>query len=96
MIRIAAQAGLKPNEMYALEVWEFNSYMNGCTDAKKADVFNAILGGYYASYYLSAGKKAKRPDEIINKIYPKSNQTFADGMAQIAKIKELEANGVIN
>lgn len=50
---------------------------------------NAIMTGYYAAYYTNGGKKAKKPDELIKKLYAKK-QDFNEGLKAIEKLKASE------
>lgn len=81
--------GLKPQEIYSLELWELNAVMQAYAEKQKADVNIAILTGYYTAYYMNGGRNVKSPDELMKKTFGKK-QTIADGMAQINKIKQLE------
>jgi len=72
-----------------MELWEYNAFVEGCETERKNNVAVAILTGYYAAYYNNNGKKAKKPDELIGKLFQKK-QSLNDGLDAIAAIKEAE------
>ena len=80
-------AGLKPFEIWDLELWEYNTYISGFYDSQKSDISNAILTGYYTAYYMNGGKKAKNPNDLIKEMHNKkpSKQSFEDGLRNIKK-----------
>ena len=81
--------GLKPDEFFSLELWEFNSYADGGAEREKKDAANCILTGYYCAYYSNGGKKAKSPNELIKKLYTKK-QSLSEGLKEIERIKKSE------
>ncbi|MDR1094567.1 MAG: hypothetical protein LBL66_10520 [Clostridiales bacterium] len=89
IIESGALAGLKPSEVWELELWEYNVYIGFLQEQRKRDAANAILTGYYAAYYTNGGKKAKNPNELIKKLYAKK-QNFEDGLRDIERLKEFE------
>lgn len=95
IIRSGAIAGLKPAEIWELELWEYNTFIGAYEENKKAAVANAILTGYYSAYYTNAGKKAKSPDELIKKLYAKK-QSAEDGLRDIEKFKRIEERRLNN
>lgn len=66
-------------------------FIEGRETAKKNDVAQAILTGYYAAYYNNNGKKAKKPDELIKKLFQKK-QALSEGLAEIQALKDREEN----
>lgn len=94
IIKTGALAGLNPNDIYTLELWEYNAYLSAYEAKQKQDISNAILTGYYAAYYTNGGKNAKSPNDLIKQIYvPKSSkQSFEDGLKDIERLRELEKN----
>ncbi|MCL2177316.1 MAG: hypothetical protein FWB72_05190 [Firmicutes bacterium] len=95
IVKTGALAGLKPNEIYALELWEYNAFIEAYHDKQKQNISNAILTGYYAAYYINGGKKTKPPNKLIDEMYKptKQKQSFEDGLKDIQKIMELEKQG---
>lgn len=75
--------------MWDLELWEFNVYVSARQELRKNDAAQAILTGYYAAYYTNGGKKAKNPNELIQKLYVKK-QSLENGLREIERLKELE------
>ncbi|MCL2860931.1 MAG: hypothetical protein FWE22_00750 [Firmicutes bacterium] len=62
-------------------------------EKQKAEVSNAILIGYYASYYINGGKKTKNPNDLIQQINNKNKttkQSLEDGLMDIEKLREFE------
>lgn len=92
IIKTGALAGLKPNEIWELELWEYNTYIIAFQDSQKSDISNAILTGYYTAYYMNGGKKAKNPNELIKEVYSQKpkKQSFEDGLRDIERLRELE------
>ena len=82
-------AGLKPFEIWELELWEYNAYLTAYQENRKTDVANAILTGYYAAYYTNGGKKTKNPDDLIKKLYS-HRQSLEDGLKDIERLKKIE------
>ena len=80
---------MKPEEVYNMSLSEYNNYMNGCEEKIKNEIINCILTGYYVSYYMNSGRKAKSPKELIQQLFRKK-ETFEDGLKAINRIKELE------
>ena len=72
-----------------MELWEYNVFVSAFQEKQKGDTAKAIMTGYYAAYYTNGGKKAKKPDELIKKLYSKK-QSFEDGLKDIERLKELE------
>lgn len=64
-------------------------YVSAFQEKQKGDMANAIMTGYYAAYYTNGGKKAKKPDELIKKLFTKK-QSFDDGLRDIEKLKDIE------
>jgi len=85
-------AGLKPNEIWELELWEFNTYVTAFKEKQKSEISQAILTGYYAAYYTNGGKKVKTPNELISKMYAKK-QSYEEGLSDIERLQELEKRG---
>jgi hypothetical protein len=72
-----------------MELWEYNLFIEGCITERKNDVANAILTGYYCAYYSNGGKKAKKPNELINQLF-QEKQVLSEGLEAIKAIKEME------
>ncbi|MCL2797032.1 MAG: hypothetical protein FWD58_03135 [Firmicutes bacterium] len=89
MIKNGALAGLKPQEIWLLELWEYNRYLLAYQEKSKNDTAQAIMIGYYCAYYTNGGKKAKKPGDLINKLYSRK-QNLEDGLRDIERLKELE------
>jgi len=87
--------GLKPNEIWELKLWEYNTYITAKQSQQKDELANAILTGYYTAYYMHGGKKAKNPQELIKEIYRNkpAKQSYADGLRDIERLRELEQRG---
>ena len=81
--------GLKPQEIYELELWEYNTYVLAMQERQKQNQVQSILTGYYTAYYMNGGKKAKHPNELIKNLYKQSTskQSLEDGLRDIQKIK---------
>lgn|GEM_PF-1705939 len=94
IIRTGAQAGLKPNEIWDLELWEYNNFILAGENRQKREISSAILSGYYTAYYMNGGKKAKSPNDLIKDLYSKKpvRQSFEQGLKDIERLKELERN----
>lgn len=90
ILKIGAMSGLKPQEIYELELWEFNTYVLAMQEQQKQNQSQAILTGYYTAYYTNGGKKAKNPNELIQNLYQQSKpkQSLEDGLRDIQKLKE--------
>lgn len=78
-----------------MELWEFNTYVTSCSEKRNHDTAFCILAGYYAAYYTNGGKKAKNPNELIQKLYEKK-QSVDEGLRAIERIKALEQEKEIN
>jgi len=83
---------LKPNEIWDLELWEYNAFMSTTQELQKQDIANAILTGHYTAYYINAGKKAKNPNELISEMYKKkaAKQSVNEGLRDIERLRQLE------
>jgi len=92
IVKTGALAGLKPNELWGLELWEYNTVVTGYQERQKSEISNAILTGYYAAYYMNGGKRAKNPNELIKQMYTQKHpkQSFEDGLRNIERIRRLE------
>jgi len=92
ILKVGATCGLKPCEIYELELWEFNAYVTAVQEQHIRNQSQAILTGYYTAYYMNGGKKAKNPNELIKKLYkkPKPKQRLEDGFRDIRKLREME------
>ena len=80
---------MKPNEIWDLELWEYNIYVQAFGEQQKYQTAQAIMTGYYAAYYTNGGKKAKKPDELIKKLFIKK-QNLDEGLKAIERLKEME------
>lgn len=89
MIKNGVIAGLKPKEVWELDLYEYNIYISAVQDKQKNEMANAIMIGYYTAYYTNGGKKAKNPNELIKKLYAKK-QSLEDGLRDIERLKESE------
>ena len=85
-------SGLRPNELWELELWEYNAYVSAHEDKQKNEISQAILTGYYTAYYMNGGKKTKNPNDLIKEMYDKKpqKQSFEDGLRDIERLRELE------
>ena len=92
IIKSGVLAGLKPKEIYDLELWEYNTCISAFQENQKSNISNAILAGYYTAYYMNAGKKAKNPNDLIKEMYSlkTKKQSFEAGLRDIEKMRELE------
>jgi len=72
-----------------MELWEYNTYASSFEERQKHDAAQAIMTGYYAAYYTNGGKKAKKPDELIKKLFVKK-QSLDEGLRAIERLKEME------
>jgi len=92
IVRTGAGCGLKPNEIWELELWEYNNYINAFEIKQKENVAQAILNGFYTAYYMNGGKKTKNPNELIKNLYADETpkQALNDGLADIEQIIKLE------
>jgi hypothetical protein len=91
IVKNGALIGLKPYEIWEIELWEYNMFIEGREIARKNDAAQAILTGYYAAYYNNNGKKAKAPDELIRKLFQKK-QALSEGLAEIRALRDREEN----
>lgn len=80
---------MKPNDIYSMELWEYNAYIKGYELKQKASTVSSILTGYYCAYFLNSNKKTKTPNELIAQLYS-PNQTIDEGFEMINKIKKIE------
>lgn len=74
-------------------MWEYNAFIGAYEERRKTDAVNAIMTGYYAAYYTNSGKKAKSPDELIKKLYSRT-QSVEDGLRDIQRVKQAEKRSV--
>ena len=74
-----------------MELWEYNLYIAGYGEKQKYETVNAIMTGYYAAYYNNGGKKAKKPDELIKKLFTKK-QSLDEGLKAIERLRQAEQN----
>jgi hypothetical protein len=88
-LKNGALAGLKPGEIWEMELWEYNTVISTLQEKHKCETANAILTGYYVAYYMNGGKKAKNPNELIKSMYTKK-QSLEDGLRDIEKLKKTE------
>ena len=87
--------GLKPGDIWDMELWEYNQYSTGYEINQKTAAVQAILTGYYSAYYTNGGRKAKKPGELIKKLFVEK-QSFEDGMSAIERLKEMEKRDKAN
>lgn len=74
-------------------MWEYNTYIIGYSERQKQETAASIMTGYYTAYYTNGGKKAKRPDELIKKLFaPDKKQSLDEGLAAIENLKKAERN----
>jgi hypothetical protein len=85
--------GLKPKEIWELELWEYNVCVTSYSEKQKLEMSNAILTGYYCAYYMNGGKKAKSPNDLIEQLHSdkSANQLFEQGIQDIERIRRLES-----
>ncbi|MDR3022290.1 MAG: hypothetical protein LBU60_06440 [Clostridiales bacterium] len=85
-------AGLKPSEIWDLELWEYNICIKVHQEKQMQHTVQAILTGYYCAYYMNGGKKAKNPNELIKQLHNKKSfkQSFEDGLKAIERFKCIE------
>lgn len=81
--------GLKPSELFDLELWEYNSYVRGTLEREKSEAAHCIMTGYYTAYYTNGGRKTKSPNELIGRLQTKK-QSREDGLREIERVKALE------
>ncbi|MDR3022247.1 MAG: hypothetical protein LBU60_06225 [Clostridiales bacterium] len=92
IIKIGLLSGLKPNEIWDLELWEYNACILAYQEKQRQDTANAIITGYYCAYYINGGKRAHSPNSIIQRLFKQNcKQSFEDGLKSIAKIMALES-----
>ena len=58
---------MKPQEIWDMELWEYNAYITSYGDKRKYDTAFCILSGYYAAYYTNGGKIPMTLSEICMK-----------------------------
>lgn len=94
-MRSGAIAGLKPQEIWDLELWEYNTWISAYEEKRRQATAEAIMTGYYAAYYTNGGKKAKSPNELIKKLYAKK-QSLEAGLQDIERLRATEKRGTKN
>lgn len=72
-----------------MTLWEFEAFIDGYGERLKERSSDCIMTGYYAAYYLTAGKRAQPPDVLISRLSGKK-QSDEEGLRQIELAKELE------
>lgn len=65
--------GLKPTEVYELELWEFNRYIIGYRSQLKRDEANIIKTAYNTAAFTNSKRKPKPLSYYLGKIFSNSN-----------------------
>lgn len=68
LIKIGAEVGLKPQDIYDMELWEFNNYIKGYKRKIYNDQKNLMTLAWYTGYFANPYNKKKSLDHYLNKL----------------------------
>jgi hypothetical protein len=65
--------GLTPDQVYNMELWEFNAYSKGYATRRKNDYADCIYTGYYSGVFSPFTKRRPTVAQLLKRLFGKES-----------------------